>query len=111
MEERPPEPAWLFYVLSFAVPVAGIVIGVIYLAKADEGLKRFGKTCLIFAAIPIALLLLFILAVIIVWVLYVLIVILVILVCIVYYLIIMVFLLAVISSIESAITGVCIATL
>jgi hypothetical protein len=63
--EQVPEPAWLFYVLSFIVPIAGIIIGVIYLAKPDEELKRFGKTCLIFAAIPIALYLLYILSVII----------------------------------------------
>jgi hypothetical protein len=111
VEDRPPEPAWLFYVLSFIVPIVGIIIGVIYLAKADEELKRFGKTCLIFAAIPIALFLLCMLVVIIVCVLYLLVVILITIICIVYFLIIMVFLLAVISSIESAIAGACIATL
>jgi hypothetical protein len=56
--EQVPEPAWLFYVLSFIVPIAGIVIGAIYFTKVDEELKRFGKTCLIVAAISIALLLL-----------------------------------------------------
>ncbi len=67
--EHVPEPAWLFYILSFIVPIAGIVIGVIYLTKVDGELKRFGKTCLIIAAIPIALFLLYILFVIIVYVL------------------------------------------
>jgi hypothetical protein len=70
--EQVPEPAWLFYVLSFIVPIAGIIIGIIYLTKADEELKRFGKTCLIFAAIPIALYLLYILVVIIMFVICVL---------------------------------------
>jgi uncharacterized membrane protein len=41
----------LFYVLSFVVPIAGVVIGVIYFTKTDEDLKRFGKTCFIIAAI------------------------------------------------------------
>ncbi|UCE26330.1 MAG: hypothetical protein JSW52_08190 [Candidatus Coatesbacteria bacterium] len=67
--EQVPEPAWLFYILSFIVPIAGIVIGVIYLTKTDEELKTFGKTCLIIAAIPIVLFLLYILVVIIVYVL------------------------------------------
>jgi len=67
--EQVPEPAWLFYILSFIVPIAGIVIGVIYLAKNDDEMKRFGKTCLIVAGIPIALFLLYILVVIVLYVL------------------------------------------
>ena len=51
--ERPPEPRWLFYVLSFIVPLAGIVIGVIYLTKDDAECKKFGKTCIIAAVAAI----------------------------------------------------------
>jgi len=49
--EIPPEPAWLFYVLSFMVPIAGIVLGAIYLSKDDEDNKQFGKYCLIAALV------------------------------------------------------------
>jgi hypothetical protein len=47
--EMPPEPRWLFYVLSFFVPVAGIVIGAIYMGKADADCRTFGKNCIIAA--------------------------------------------------------------
>jgi hypothetical protein len=46
MEEKRPEPAWLFYVLSFIEPVAGIVVGVIFMMKRDAASKDFGKICL-----------------------------------------------------------------
>ncbi len=45
--EMPPEPAWLFYALSFVLPVAGAVIAAIFMSKADEESRRFGKNCLI----------------------------------------------------------------
>lgn len=51
-EEKPPEPQWLFYVLSFFVQVAGIVIGAIYMGKPGEECRRFGKNCIIAAVIP-----------------------------------------------------------
>lgn len=47
--ETPPEPRWLFYVLSFFIPLAGIIIGAIYMSKPDPENKKFGKTCLICA--------------------------------------------------------------
>ena len=50
--EKPPEPEWLFYVISFFVQLAGIVIGAIYLGKPSEECRRFGKNCLIAAFIP-----------------------------------------------------------
>jgi len=46
---RPLEPKWLFYGLSFLVPIAGIVIGAIYMSKPDAEAKAFGKKCLIAA--------------------------------------------------------------
>lgn len=45
--EMPPEPAWLFYVLSFVLPVAGAVIAAIFMSKADGASRRFGRNCLI----------------------------------------------------------------
>jgi membrane-associated HD superfamily phosphohydrolase len=66
--EETPEPKWLFYVLSFIVPIAGIVIGVIYFSKPDEEPRKFGKTCLIIAAMSVALCLLYILTIIILYV-------------------------------------------
>jgi len=54
-EEMPPEPEWLFYVLSFFVQMAGIVIGAIYMGKPNEACRRFGKNCIIAAVIPILL--------------------------------------------------------
>jgi membrane-anchored protein YejM (alkaline phosphatase superfamily) len=53
--EVPPEPRWLFYGVSFVVPIAGIVLGALYLSKADEANKEFGKYCLIAALVNFAL--------------------------------------------------------
>jgi hypothetical protein len=47
--EKAPEPRWLFYVISFIIPLAGIIIGVIYLTKQDEECKKFGRNCIIAA--------------------------------------------------------------
>jgi serine/threonine protein kinase len=44
-----PSPAWPFYVLSFVVPIAGIIVGAIYVSKPNEDCKEFGKKCLITA--------------------------------------------------------------
>lgn len=49
--EEPLEPRWLFYLISFIVPIAGIVIGVIYLTKDDPECKAFGKNCIIAAVL------------------------------------------------------------
>lgn len=108
--EQVPEPAWLFYVLSFIVPIAGVVIGAIYFTKVDEELKRFGKTCLIVAAIQIALSLLYILVVIIMFVICVLFTFMVFLFYIfVFLLIIIVALMSAVSPATSAVAGVFIA--
>jgi hypothetical protein len=47
--DKPLEPKWLFYIISFLVPLAGIIIGAIYMGKPDPECKRFGKNCLIAA--------------------------------------------------------------
>jgi len=53
--EVPPEPKRLFYVISFLVPVAGIVLGALYLSKADAANKEFGKYCLVAALVNVGL--------------------------------------------------------
>jgi hypothetical protein len=95
--EQVPEPAWLFYVLSFIVPIAGIVVGVIYFSKTDEELKRFGKTCLVIAAIPIALFVLYILALLIFYVF-----VLLMLIAVYFFIFILIMMLAVIGAFSSA---------
>lgn len=37
----------LLYVLSAVVPLAGIIVGIIFLQKTDPEYKRVGKICLI----------------------------------------------------------------
>jgi len=39
----------VFYILSILIPIAGIIIGVIYYAKPDPESKRVGKNCIIIA--------------------------------------------------------------
>jgi hypothetical protein len=53
--EVPPEPRWLFYGVSFVVPVAGIILGALYLSKPDAANKEFGKYCLIAALVNFAI--------------------------------------------------------
>ncbi len=53
-QETPPEPRWLFYVLSFIMPIVGIILGAIYMSKPYPEMKKFGKTCLICALAFIA---------------------------------------------------------
>ncbi|UCE26328.1 MAG: hypothetical protein JSW52_08180 [Candidatus Coatesbacteria bacterium] len=67
MEYRPPEPAWLFYVLSFIEPVAGIVIGAIFLGKQTEVCRDFGKVCLFTVVARFAITVVFIMAVVIIY--------------------------------------------
>ena len=53
--EAPPEPQVLFYVISFLVPIAGIILGALYLSTPYEPNREFGKYCLLAATINIAL--------------------------------------------------------
>jgi len=47
--DKPLEPAWLWYVLSFIIPILGIILGAIYMGKPEPENKRFGKNCIIAA--------------------------------------------------------------
>lgn len=53
--EAPPEPKWLFYILSFVVGLFGIIFGIIYLTKESEENKKFGKMCLILGLLPMVI--------------------------------------------------------
>lgn len=53
--EAPPEPKVLFYVISFIIPIAGIILGALYLSKPDAANREFGKYCLLAAVINFAL--------------------------------------------------------
>jgi hypothetical protein len=43
----------LFYILSFLIPIVGIIIGVVYYSKADPESKHVGKMCIILAVVGI----------------------------------------------------------
>jgi len=43
----------LSYILSFLIPIAGIIIGIIYYGKPEPWHKEFGKKCLQLAMIAI----------------------------------------------------------
>ena len=54
-KDAPPEPKWLFYVLSFLVGLFGIIFGIIYMTKEDEASKKFGKVCLLLGLLPMVI--------------------------------------------------------
>lgn len=41
------------YILSFVIPLVGIIVGIIYFTKDDPDAKAFGKLCLILAGVAI----------------------------------------------------------
>jgi len=45
----------LFYILSFLIPLIGIIIGVIYYSKSDPESKHVGKMCIILAVVAVLL--------------------------------------------------------
>jgi len=45
----------LFYLLSFFIPLVGIILGIVWMNDQDLEKKAVGKTCLIVAIIPIVL--------------------------------------------------------
>lgn len=52
---KPLEPKVLWYILSFIIPLLGIILGIIYMQKPEPEVKAFGKNCLIAAIIMIVL--------------------------------------------------------
>jgi hypothetical protein len=46
---------FLLYVLSFMMPVVGIIIGVIFMSRPDPESKGLGQTCLILGIVSIVL--------------------------------------------------------
>ena len=46
---------YLFYILSFLIPIAGVIIGIMYNGKPEPWHKEFGKTCLELALTAIVL--------------------------------------------------------
>ena len=46
----------LLYIISFFVPIIGIVVGAIYLAKPSQDAHEFGVKCLIISILPIVVL-------------------------------------------------------
>jgi len=45
----------LLYILSFLIPLAGFIVGAIYLSKEEEHYKHVGKNCLIFSVMNIVI--------------------------------------------------------
>lgn len=43
----------LLYILSFLIPLAGIIIGIIFFTKDTQPEKQFGKMCIILAVVSI----------------------------------------------------------
>ncbi len=41
----------LVYIISFLVPLAGIIIGIIFYVKPDPEMKRVGKNCILIAVL------------------------------------------------------------
>lgn len=48
----------LLYLVSFFIPLAGLIIGAIYYSKPEPEYKHVGKMCIILALLPILLVLL-----------------------------------------------------
>ena len=45
----------ILYALAFFMPVAGIILGVIYMSRPDPESKRLGQTCLIIGIVSMVL--------------------------------------------------------
>ncbi len=45
----------LLYIVSFIIPLVGIILGIVYMVKPDQDSKKFGKMCLILGIISIIL--------------------------------------------------------
>lgn len=51
------------YIVSFLVPIGGIILGIIYYAKPDPEMKRVGKNCIIIAVLVWVIIALFYIAI------------------------------------------------
>ncbi len=47
------EPAWLWYFLSFVIPVVGIILGLRYRRRAAPESREFGKKTIIAAVLGV----------------------------------------------------------
>nr|WP_263324933.1 hypothetical protein [Neobacillus sp. Marseille-Q6967] len=45
----------LLYILSFIIPVVGIILGIVWMNDSDPGKKLIGKNCLIVGIVSIVL--------------------------------------------------------
>jgi predicted RNA-binding Zn-ribbon protein involved in translation (DUF1610 family) len=41
----------LLYIISFLIPIAGIILGIVYYVKPDPEMKRVGRNCMIIAVL------------------------------------------------------------
>jgi hypothetical protein len=48
-EKLYPTPTWLWLLISFAVPVVGIILGILYRGKEAPESRAFGKQALVAA--------------------------------------------------------------
>jgi len=46
---------WGFYLLSAVIPIAGIIIAIVYMSKGDPESKSLGKICLIISIVVIVI--------------------------------------------------------
>ena len=53
MSEKPPRARFLVYLLSFTMPLVGLVVGMVYSLRQEEEPRRFGKICLIIGIVAI----------------------------------------------------------
>lgn len=44
---------FFLYILSFAVPLAGVIVGIVFTSRPDPESKRLGQACLILAIISV----------------------------------------------------------
>ncbi|MBN1956261.1 MAG: hypothetical protein JW900_14610 [Anaerolineae bacterium] len=46
---------FLLYVVSFAIPLVGLILGLVYMSRPDPESKRLGQTCLIISIVSFVL--------------------------------------------------------
>ena len=43
----------LLYIVSFTIPLAGLIVGLVFISRPDPESKRLGQTCMILAILSI----------------------------------------------------------